>query len=302
MGLNWGGISMVGGDLDEEDRTRAADVIDAFGDAVDRILTGHGVNKTVSPIFRPFSIIVVWDSEKLIVVFAKSSGMTNQNWLDMRDQIVPPSALVADVQQQTNHEITAVITLPTPPGVPDQIEAAANRHLDELERHMTLARLGDLTGLEHLEPALRAFLEDHPDPDKNIFLMMRFMETSQMGEIQEAVKRTAESKGLHVVRADDRDYTGELWTNIQVCMAGSMLGVAVFEDIDKRDFNPNVSLELGYMLAKQRRCLILKEQRLPTLPADVMHRLYKPFDMFKIDSTVSHQIDRWITVDLQIAV
>jgi hypothetical protein len=97
-----------------------------------------------------------------------------------------------------------------------------------------------------------------------------------------------------------RDYTGELWSNIEVYMTCSMYGVAVFEDIDKRDFNPNVSLELGYMLANRRRCLILKEQRLPDLPADVVHRLYKPFDMFDIERSVSREVARWVDVDLGI--
>jgi len=75
-------------------------------------------------------------------------------------------------------------------------------------------------------------------------------------------------------------------------------GIAVFEDIERRDFNPNVSLELGYMLGRRKRSLILKERRLPNLPADVVHRLYKPFDMFAISDTVSREVNRWIEVDL----
>jgi hypothetical protein len=75
-------------------------------------------------------------------------------------------------------------------------------------------------------------------------------------------------------------------------------GVAVFEDIDRLDFNPNVSLELGYMMGHRKRTLILKEQRLPNLPADVVHRLYKPFDMFAITDSVSREVRRWVEVDL----
>jgi hypothetical protein len=150
-----------------------------------------------------------------------------------------------------------------------------------------------------LEPFLRAFLEDHPDPDRNVFLMMRFLDTDQMRAIHRSIADALAERNFHAIRADDRDYTGELWTNIEVCMTACHLGVAVFEDIEQREFNPNVSLELGYMLGRRRRCLILKERRLPELPTDVMHRLYKPFDMFNIEETVRAQTLRWIDVDLR---
>ncbi len=130
--------------------------------------------------------------------------------------------------------------------------------------------------------------------------MMRFIETSQMAEIYTSIKESCSSYGFHAVRADDRDYTGELWSNIEVYMTCCHYGVAIFEDIEKRDFNPNVSLELGYMLGRRRRTLILKEERLPNLPADVIHRLYKPFDMFRIPESVSREVRRWIEVDLGI--
>jgi hypothetical protein len=77
------------------------------------------------------------------------------------------------------------------------------------------------------------------------------------------------------------------------------LGIAVFEDIEKREFNPNVALELGYMLARRRRCLILKEQHLPSLPADVINRLYKPFNMFDVTNSVTREIGRWVDIDLK---
>jgi len=300
VGLNWG-IATVGGDLPDHDREAVRALLDKFADEVDRLLNDMKIPRVASPIFRPFSLVAAWDSEKLIAVFAKSSGISTQYWLDSRGQIIPPDELVREAIEQLAIEPTAVVTLPTPVDPPmEQINAAAVHHVAEVERSRALSRLGDLRGLEHLEPALREFLDDHPDPQKNVFVMMRFLQSAQMSQIHTAVNDALRRLDFHAVRADDRDYTGELWTNIQVCMAGCQLGLAVFEDIEQRDFNPNVSLELGYMLARQRRCLILKEKRLPALPADVMHRLYKPFDMFNIHETISHQIDRWLKIDLRL--
>lgn len=105
---------------------------------------------------------------------------------------------------------------------------------------------------------------------------------------------------MNAVRADDRDYTGELWSNIEVYLTGCQYGIAVFEDIDQRDFNPNVSLELGYLMGRGKRTLLLKEKRLPRVPTDVVHRLYKEFDGYDIENSIKREVGQWITRDLRI--
>ncbi|MHB8508659.1 MAG: hypothetical protein ACYDGR_08435 [Candidatus Dormibacteria bacterium] len=228
--------------------------------------------------------------------------MATLHWVDQSSQILPADALPRDIRQQLGHRVETVVTLPRGAlGAADpsrQVESAAQAHLVEVERAQRLGRLGDLTGITHLEPYLRTFLDDHPDPTRNVFIMMRFTDTAEMKLIHEVLVAALGERGFEGIRADDRDYTGELWTNIEVCMACSQFGVAVFEDIEVRDFNPNVSLELGHMLGRQRRILILKEKRLPDLPTDVIHRLYKPFDMFQIEDTIRSQVLRWLDVDL----
>lgn len=61
-------------------------------------------------------------------------------------------------------------------------------------------------------------------------------------------------------------------------MAACDLGVAVFEQLVEPDFNPNVSLEVGYMLAQKKKLLLLKERSLPRLSSDLVGHLYKEFD------------------------
>lgn len=304
MPLPWPGVSTVGGDLSEETQRAVRQLLDRWGDRVLELITAYGLAPPASPLYRPWNLVVVLDAEKIIAVFSPlQGGVALMRWLDLSSQIVPPEGIVRDVQVQLGLPVIAVVTLPRAAldgvQVDISIEAAAQQHFSEVERANRLAKLGDLTGLAHLEPFLRAYLEDHPDPDRNVFLMMRFLDTDQMRAIHRSIAEALAERHFHAVRADDRDYTGELWTNIEVCMAGCHLGVAVFEDIEQREFNPNVSLELGYMLGRRRRCLILKERRLPELPTDVMHRLYKPFDMFNIEETLRAQTLRWIDVDLR---
>ncbi len=303
MPLPWPGIANVAGDLAEDVQGEIQKLLDRWGDRVLELLSAYGLPPPASPIYRPWNLVIALDAEKVIAVFSTlQGGVALMRWLDLTSQIVTPEALASEVQVQLGLPVASLVTLPRAAleGIQTDIsvEAAAQKHISEVERASRLARLGDLTGLAHLEPFLRAFLEDHPDPAGNVFLMMRFLDTPQMNDIHDAIRRSLSARNLHAIRADDRDYTGELWTNIEVCMTGCQRGIAVFEDIEQREFNPNVSLELGYMLGKRRRCLILKERRLPELPTDVVHRLYKPFDMFNIDETVRAQVLRWIDVDL----
>ena len=79
-----------------------------------------------------------------------------------------------------------------------------------------------------------AFFEITLDRDKNVFLMMRFRGGPQYEEIHQALRIAMARYGLTVVRADDKDYTGDLWENVCVYMLGSRFGVAVFEEIDLR--------------------------------------------------------------------
>lgn len=75
-------------------------------------------------------------------------------------------------------------------------------------------------------------------------------------------------------------------------------GIAVFEEIDERDFNPNISLELGYMYALKRRCLLLKDSRMPRLPTDTCGKIYRDFDTYKLSNSLSKQVSDWCKRDL----
>jgi nucleoside 2-deoxyribosyltransferase len=130
--------------------------------------------------------------------------------------------------------------------------------------------------------------------------MMRFHSTPQMDALHHAIKATLSSRGLDGIRADDRDYTGEIWRNILLCMSGCNLGIAVFEDIDMQDHDQNVTLELGYMMALGHRYLILKEIHSPALPTTLSNVFYKPFNRDDIQGSVARSIDRWLTVDLAV--
>lgn len=288
--------------MDEATKTSVQAVIDEFGDALRRNLSAMGLPFHASPFGRPFSLTTVRDSRQIMAASSPATGVAQLTWLDRPSETHAQADLASLTQNQLGLPVSALVSMPLPtdPQRSAKVEAAAAAHAKEVDTMNTLAKLGDFEHVRHLEPYLRAFLEDHPDPSRNVFIMMRFGATAQMKQIHDAIVAGLAEHGMNAVRADDRDYTGELWSNIEVYLTGCAYGIAVFEDIEQRDFNPNVSLELGYLMGRGKRTLLLKEKRLQNMPSDVVHRLYKEFDGFDIENSIKREVGTWITRDLRI--
>ncbi len=47
------------------------------------------------------------------------------------------------------------------------------------------------------------------------------------------------------------------------------------------------------MMAHGKRCLLLKDQRMPKMPTDVVGKLYKEFDSYNITNSIRVAADRW---------
>jgi hypothetical protein len=302
LGLNWPGVSTVFGNMDSSVQKEVRTLLDAFGDAVLSHLSALQLPPHASPFFRPFSLVALRDGTQVLVGLSPATGMPQLAWLDRPSESFAPDAMVDLLKNQHGWEISAVLSLPLPedPHRSARIEEVASEHAKEVETMNALEKLGNIENVRHLESYLRKFLKDHPEPSRNVFIMMRFSETPQMKQIHDAIVAGLAEHGMNAVRADDRDYTGELWSNIEVYLTGCRYGIAVFEDIEKRDFNPNVSLELGYFMGRGKRTLLLKEKRLPNMPSDVVHRLYKEFDGFDIENSIKREIGNWIMRDLRI--
>ena len=302
MGLNWPAVSTFGGDMADETQAQMRALLDDFGDAVARNLAALGLPRHASPFFRPFSLVVIRDSGQALVGLTPANGISQLTWFDRPDQFHAPDAMEDLLANQLGWQVSAIVSLPlaNDPAQAQVIEVVAARHAEEVETVNALVRLGNIDHVRHLEPYLRAFLEDHPDPSRNVFVMMRFSASEQITQIHDAIVAGLAEHGMNAVRADDRDYTGELWSNIEVYLTGCQYGIAVFEDIEQRDYNPNVSLELGYLMGRGKRTLLLKEKRLPNMPSDVVHRLYKEFNGYDIDNSVRREVGTWITRDLRI--
>lgn len=133
---------------------------------------------------------------------------------------------------------------------------------------------------------------------RNVFVMMRYREDLRFRELEALVRGSLSEYGLCGRFAKDASYKVDVWDNIVFYMRNCSLGLAVFEEIDEREFNPNISIELGYMLALGIRCLILKDKRMPRLPTDVCGKIYSDFDTYDLANSVKPRIAHWCEKDL----
>lgn len=145
-----------------------------------------------------------------------------------------------------------------------------------------------------LTESLHAFAWDNRDYARTGFVMMRFGSTSLHHKIFDAVKTSCVAHRVTVLRADERTYSDDLLGNIRTFMHGSSFGIAIFDRLTTDDFNPNVSLEVGYMMALGKPVCLLKDQTLRSLHTDLVGRLYESFDPQNPATSIPSVLERWL--------
>jgi len=144
-----------------------------------------------------------------------------------------------------------------------------------------------------IRESLERFQQDHPDPTRTAFLMMRFGNTAAHAAIVEGVRAVLLESGIAVLRADDKQYHDDLFPNVLTYIYGCGFGIAVFERLEHDDFNPNVSLEVGYMFALRKPVCLLKDKTLRTLHTDLVGKLYREFDPQNALESIKQPVRQW---------
>ena len=146
-----------------------------------------------------------------------------------------------------------------------------------------------------IQDSFASFKLDYPDPTKVAFIMMQFGKTKAHDEIVKAIKSVLDDCGLIGVTANDKQYHNDLFPNVMTYLYGCGFGIAVFERIEDEEFNPNVSLEVGYMFALRKLVCLLKDKTLKTLQTDLIGKLYKEFDPQDPVKTIPSEISKWLS-------
>lgn len=202
------------------------------------------------------------------------------------------------LKYQDNKEIAIVHTT----GIPKIVDMIVPQYgcilrLNELKKQVENERRdGLMISNEHrdIAPFIESFSRDYPNRAQVGFIMMQFHNTPAHQAILVAIKQTLDEVGLKGLRADDKQYSDDLLDNIRTYMHCCGFGVAVFERILSDDFNPNVSLEVGYMIALGKPVCLLKDKTLKNLQSDIVGRLYKNFDPQDVENTLPKEMKKWL--------
>lgn len=300
----FGGAEMTRSDMQPADQALLVETLTTFGDVMRQECASIGLMPAHNPFSRPlnFLSIVTSNAIHLVVDDIPVGGMPDHTYIDRRKdpQHIPLDAVIGSSVREFGFRNPIGVTLPISAFSNDEntrrtvLRPLAAQLRDQLSERALVMQLRIPVGYEHFVRFMPAFLRDHPHIEKNVFLIMRFRNGSQYDEIHKAIVDGLAPHGFYVIRADDKDYTGDLWENVCLHMLGCRFGIAVFEEIDQREFNPNVALELGFMISQNKRCLLLKDQRMPRMPTDIVGKLYKEFDTYDITKSIQTAVSRWV--------
>jgi protein-tyrosine-phosphatase len=167
---------------------------------------------------------------------------------------------------------------------------------------VSMAQAQDMTipdGFRYLERYLGDFARLHPHLGRNVFIMMPFSGPST-DAIFKAVAAELSDHGLIPLRADQRAFAPVLWWNVITYIIGSSYGLVVYEPYGDIPFNPNVSIEAGFMLAFDRPVLFLANENLSELPTDFSGHIHKTYSTAarKLTRTARAAVRDWIENDL----
>lgn len=147
----------------------------------------------------------------------------------------------------------------------------------------------------HLSESVALFLEDHPNYTRNIFLIMRIRDSQPFKDIYKTIKTHLKTYNLNVLRADEKIYPDDddLWDNVCTYMIGCKHCIVIVENLEDGLISSNVILELGFMTALKKRCLLFKEKN-TTIPSDMIWKYYRTFDKDNTEGSLIEELDNWL--------
>jgi hypothetical protein len=151
----------------------------------------------------------------------------------------------------------------------------------------------------HLDRSAAPVLKESPY-EANVFVMMPFRQNrdERYEGIERVLRAELKRAGFRAWLASDRQLAPQLWDNVAAFLLACKYAVAVFTRIERdnrieEEFNPNVSLELGFCLSRGRDVLILKDSALKRLQTDLVGHLYEEFDLNQVSRQLPRIVRRW---------
>jgi hypothetical protein len=135
--------------------------------------------------------------------------------------------------------------------------------------------------------------------ESSVFIMTKFPEgkgakDKALQAVIEAVKLGIKDAGMHP-RIAQFGYHDMLWPNVELYLLGCARGVAIVEDHYRKELNPNVALEWGWMKGMGKRVFFLMEEKFASGRADWNGLLSQTFSWKTPGNGIREAIQKWLT-------
>ncbi len=125
------------------------------------------------------------------------------------------------------------------------------------------------------------------------FIIMPF--DKELNVVHENIVRILEAYGFKALRADNYNFEENVWDNIKIYLDCCLFGIAIFDKSLKQKYNPNVALEVGYLIASEKKVCLLKDKNLEKMPSDLLARLYQEYDNSDLATSLSCALNKWLS-------
>lgn len=299
--LSSGGMATIGGDLPEQERKTINEVIKSFGEKVRKYGLSLQVPASLLKVLQCTFLFIGKDVSQYHIVF---SSDPSGNFINYRDLTQHGRLELQSIVHQVRLEVGDVIwAFSYPLNLPhveldNYIQSIVVQYVNtvlqsQLKPEKKISE--EAVSAPEIASGLEKFRLDYPAGTKTAFIVMQFGETKLHGDIVTCIKDTLKKYNITALRADDKQYLDDLFPNVKVYMHACDFAIAVFDRITEDDFNPNVSLEVGYMFGIGKNVLLLKDKTLKSLPTDLTGKLYKEFDTTDVENTMPTQIEKWLS-------
>jgi hypothetical protein len=115
----------------------------------------------------------------------------------------------------------------------------------------------------------------------------------------EVVSNGIKNQGCFPRIALGAEFIAILWKNIELHLLGCATGVAIVEDRYKKELNPNVAMEWGWMHAMGKPVLYLIEEQFGAMRADIEGFVSHRFKWDKPEEEIPDAVAGWIGTSLR---
>lgn len=298
--LIFGGRASIRGDLPGDERKRINEVIETFGEKVRNYAIFLQVPASLLLVQQCAFLFVGKDISSYHIVFANVPGGTSINYRDLTQHgRLELQSIVHHVRMKVGNVAWA---FSYPQNLPERVlDGYIQRIVVQYVNTVLQAQQKpektipeQAVSTPEVASGLEKFRRDYPIGTRTAFIIMQFESTKPHVDIVSTIKVVLQKHNITALRADDKEYMDSLFPNVKVYMHACDFSIAVFDRITEEDSNPNVTLEVGYMLGMGKDVLLLKDKTLKSLSTDLTGRLYKQFDTTDVQNTLPEHIEKWL--------